>query len=32
MKILDDLQGKFEDERRMAVWRDMFGLRVEILE
>lgn len=32
MKILDDLHEKVEDEWRMAVWRDMFGLRVEILE
>ena len=30
--ILGGRQGKSEDEQGTAVWRDMSGLRVEILE
>ena len=32
MSIVDEIQGKFKDEQRTAVWRGMFGTRVEILE
>lgn len=32
MSILDEVQGKFEEEQRTAVWTGMFGTRVEILE
>ena len=32
MKTSDERQAKFKGEPRTAVWRDMFGTRVEILE
>lgn len=32
MKILDELQGEREERQRAAVWRDVLGTRVEILE
>lgn len=32
MNILDEIQGTFKEEPRPAVWRGMFGTRVEILE